>query len=82
MLNRVKLVTFETCQMYGMRTIFVIDASPVMENMELAPPMAAGSCAEYTLGPLGTDLGTGPGKILSLPYQIGYPVRTMAEVRS
>ena len=29
MLNAVKLVTLETCQVYGMRTIFVIDVFPV-----------------------------------------------------
>jgi len=30
MLDRVKLVTLETCQMYGMRGIFVIASSPGM----------------------------------------------------
>jgi hypothetical protein len=75
MLNRVKLVTLETCQMYGMRTIFVIDASPAMENTGPAPPRAAGSWAECPIWPLGTVVGTIPGQILSPPYQIGRPAR-------
>ncbi len=43
MLNHVKLVTLETCQVYGMRTIFVIDANLVVEDMGLAPPGKAAS---------------------------------------
>jgi hypothetical protein len=42
MLNPVKLVALETCQTYGMRTIVVIDASPVMENMGSTPSGTAG----------------------------------------
>jgi hypothetical protein len=75
MLNRVKLVSLETCQMYGMRAIFVIDASPAMENTGPEPPRAAGSWAECPLWMLGTVVGTIPGQILSPLYQIGRPVR-------
>jgi hypothetical protein len=42
--NHVKLVTRETCQMYGMRTIVVIDASPVMGEHGASGAVPSGRC--------------------------------------